>query len=57
VNQEERAGAVGVLREAVAAAALAEERRLLVAGEPGDGQRESEVGGVALPDDSGRRND
>ncbi len=56
MHQQERAGAVGVLRQPLAAAALAEERRLLVAGEPRDREREAEVRRRRVsPDHAGRR--
>ena len=42
VGEHERPGAVGALRVALVEAGLAEERRLLVAREPGDRQRQAE---------------
>ena len=42
VGEDERAGAVGALGVAHVEAGLPEERRLLVAGDPGDRQREAE---------------
>ena len=51
VEQHEAAGAVGVLRRARLEAGLAEERRLLIAGIAGDGNRPRRT----APDRSGRR--
>ncbi len=45
VHQEERAGAVSVLRRARRVTALPEERRLLVAGQPRDRHARAEEGG------------
>ena len=52
VRQHEAARAVGRLRLAAVEAAVAEERRLLVAGDPGDRQRDAEQ--LRLADDLGR---
>ena len=57
IHQEERAGAVGVLRQPGVAAALPEQRRLLVAGEPGDREGEPQVRRVGLADDPGGGDD
>ena len=55
VDQEEGAGAVGVLCGARGAAALAEQRGLLIAGDPRDRERHAEVRRVGLAHHAARR--